>query len=92
MPKITFLPLHETVNVISGIDLVKACELNPHIPFKFGCRNGNCGTCLFKVIEGSDHLTKKTKEEQKTLLRLGKGKEYRLACQCAINGDIIAEV
>jgi ferredoxin len=88
MSKITFLVTGEIHDVPSGMDLLKAYQINPRIPFKFGCTLGNCGVCAIKIVSGAQCLSRMTKQEMITL----KDKTqdgYRLACQCAIEGDIV---
>lgn len=69
------------------IDLLQAYRLNPAIPLRFGCTQGKCGVCAFHAACGQEHLSPPTNQEKLTLKeRLNEG--YRLACQCAILGDI----
>lgn len=89
--KITFKNKVFTQEVYIGYELQKVHELYPELPLKFGCRRGECAVCAVNVVEGNHHLTKRTKEETATLARKGLPESYRLACQCAINGDIVIE-
>ncbi len=76
----------------TGNELLQAYRIDSSLPFKFGCCNGECGTCAFKVFEGDENLSKKTKQERKTLEVKGlESPPYRLACQCAILGDVVIE-
>lgn len=68
--------------------MLRIPHLNASMPLKFGCGKGNCGTCVIKVINGEENLSSKTKEEIATLDRLGVSSSYRLACQCAVKGDV----
>lgn len=80
MPVITFSsPLHKdkTVYAVAGSHKQTILELakEHHIPIDFGCGNGECGTCLVRVI----HVNKKktfghplTEREVKVLKELGK--------------------
>jgi ferredoxin len=55
----------------------------------FGCKVGACGACVIKVEEGVANLGIKEGEEQRFLETLGyPGIEFRLACQCRLNGDV----
>lgn len=92
MPKIFFKKQVLLQDLPAGIDLTKAYELYPNLPLKFGCRNGQCGVCAIRVLEGADNLTRKGSQEMKTLVSKDLSDDYRLACQCAINGDITVEV
>lgn len=91
MAKIKFISNDVAHNVPSGTDLLQAYRINPAIPLQFGCTQGACGTCAIKIIEGAEQMTKLTKQEVQTLRCKGLGEGYRLACQCAINGDITIE-
>ena len=55
----------------------------------FGCREGNCATCMIEVIEGMTNLNPPTDEEETTLLPEELDANIRLACQCvALRGRI----
>ncbi|WP_114809669.1 2Fe-2S iron-sulfur cluster-binding protein [Paraburkholderia kururiensis] len=55
----------------------------------FGCKAGACGTCVIKVEDGVANLGVKADEERNFLETLGyRGAEFRLACQCRLNGDV----
>lgn len=75
----------------NGIELLHAYKMNPLIPLKFGCTKGSCGTCKIKVIQGAENLSKRTKQEIETIKAKNLDESYRLACQCAIHGDIVIE-
>lgn len=90
MPKLTFLKQNFTVHLKAGTELVRLPYLSSECPIKFGCCQGTCGTCAIKVMEGEENLSPKTKQEEETLLRLHL-KGCRLACQCALKGDVVIE-
>ncbi len=48
--------------------------------------NGQCGTCVVEVIDGSEHLSPRTAAEERHLKK--KPDSYRLACQTKVMGDI----
>lgn len=56
----------------------------------FGCRDGNCATCMIKVNEGMENLNKVTEEEEMTLMPDELDDQLRLACQCVIKGGRIS--
>lgn len=88
MVKISFSPNEQNFHVPEGSELKELADL----PLTFGCRQGGCGVCAIQVIEGKKNLTKISKDEKKTLLKKGlSDKDYRLACQCALNGDVIIQ-
>jgi ferredoxin len=88
MPKLKFSCHGIEVSIPSGTELLDTARKNPELPLKFGCTRGECGVCAVKVVAGMEHLTKCSKQEQETLQRKGLGEDYRLACQCALNGDV----
>lgn len=66
-----------------GESIVAQCE-DSGVPF--ACTEGVCGTCVVEVIEGNDHLSPFTEEEEDFL---GNEGCERLACQCRIQkGDV----
>lgn len=88
MAIIKFLKSNKNYQVRSGIDLIKAAEIHPDMPIKFGCRNGQCGVCAVEIAKGEENLTKQSQDERELLRKKGLSLSFRLACQCALNGDI----
>lgn len=84
--KIHFLNSSQCIEANSGSTFLEVAD---RIPLKFGCKRGECGTCAIEVLEGAENLTKVTPEEVETLQRKGLGPGCRLACQCAVNGDVL---
>lgn len=91
MPKLTFVKNNLTFQLKEGTELVRVHYLDPSIPLKFGCRDGHCGTCAIKVVNGEENLSPKTKQEKTTIAKLGLSSSHRLACQCALKGDVIID-
>jgi ferredoxin len=72
----------ETAEVKDGQSIVDAAE-NFGVPF--GCSQGDCGTCIVEVVEGSDNLNTLQEAEKDFPLE----DNERLACQCVIkSGDV----
>ena len=88
MAKIKFLKEGITLEVSNGSELSTMCDRLPSLPLKLGCRQGECGMCMIEVDIGAHHLTKRSSQEISTLQRKNAGPNSRLACQCALNGDI----
>ncbi len=57
--------------------------------------HGTCGECRLLVKKGGENLSAKGIMEKLTLFRMlstvGHENEMRLACQCAVNGDVEVE-
>lgn len=60
---------------------------------EFGCRIGDCATCLATVKSGNEFLNEQNEKEKKALEIIGKegDKNLRLMCQCSIEkeGEIV---
>lgn len=70
------------VDVGSTIELV-AEQSGSSIPF--GCRDGECGTCVLQVVEGMEFLTPLNDKERKVLSLMPDHKlNSRLSCQMKI--------
>jgi ferredoxin len=91
LAKIHFLTKQSKYTVPDGSEFLEIEAQNQEIPLKFGCRKGNCGVCAIKIVEGDENLTKKSEHESDTLKRKNLTENYRLACQCALNGDVKIE-
>lgn len=87
MPKVTFLPGEEEVEVAAGEDiLAAAAKADIHINASCG-GDGTCGKCKVRV-KGAKVDTKAT--ARLTEEELAKG--YVLACQTAVRSDIIVKI
>ncbi len=54
----------------------------------FGCRDGECGTCIVEVESGMEYLSPVTDKEKKVLQNLGLTTEKtRLSCQMKIDSQ-----
>ncbi len=52
---------------------------------EFGCRVGDCGTCIAHVTSGMDKLNSKSEKEMHLLEMLGGNvAQLRLMCQCEV--------
>jgi ferredoxin len=88
MPEITFLPEEKRMKVKEGSEFVTFAD-EESFPIRFGCKIGNCGVCAIQVEKGMENLTKMDSHEKETILLKDLDPEtHRLACQCAINGNI----
>lgn len=80
------------VNVPEGMSLRKVADKSG-ASMEFGCRVGDCATCIAKVEEGEQLLNEVTEKEKAALKMLGADyAECRLMCQCSIEsqeGEIV---
>lgn len=56
----------------------------------FGCREGNCATCMVTINEGMEFLNKPTEEEEMSLMPDELEDSIRLACQCKVSGGRVS--
>jgi len=80
-----------SVNAKVGSTLQEVLEfVGSGLPF--GCKDGQCGTCIVEVVQGSEFLSPRTEKEKNVLKNVGESKPHaRLACQMHIlseNGHI----
>lgn len=93
MPKanVTFQDVNITVTVPAGTRLIEISE-KVGAGITYGCREGECGTCLMRIISGREYLTEPSILEDKVLKELMAGWQYRLACQAQVlGGDITVQ-
>ncbi len=90
MPKanVTFEDINVTVSVPAGTRVIEVSE-KVGAALTYGCREGECGTCIMKVTKGWDNLSEPSVLEDKVLRENMAGKHNRLACQAQVlGGDI----
>lgn len=85
--KVTFSDINLTVSVPIGSRVIEISE-KVGSNLIYGCREGDCGTCLMKVEDGWENLSTPTVVEEKVLRENQAGRHYRLACQAQVLGDI----
>jgi ferredoxin len=90
MPKLTFLKDNRSLQLKEGTELQRVPHIDATVPLKFGCCQGRCGTCAIKIAEGAQNLSPQTQQERNTLQQLGLS-SHRLACQCALKGDVVID-
>ncbi|MEZ5840221.1 MAG: 2Fe-2S iron-sulfur cluster-binding protein [Hyphomicrobiales bacterium] len=84
--KLTFTDIEVTVNVPAGTRVIEVSE-KVGAGIIYGCREGDCGTCLMRVESGMEFLSEPTALEDKVLKENMAGKDMRLACQAQVIGD-----
>jgi ferredoxin len=64
--KIKFADVNVTVTVPVGTRIIEISEkVGSYIAYN--CREGDCGSCLFTVLDGAEHLSKPSALENATL-------------------------
>ncbi len=64
-------------------------EAGEKIGIPFGCTEGNCGTCLVRIVKGQAGLNKYSDKEE----AFGLEEDERLTCQMRVlHGDVLVEV
>ncbi|WP_275451038.1 2Fe-2S iron-sulfur cluster binding domain-containing protein [Ferriphaselus sp. R-1] len=58
----------------------------------YGCREGECGTCMMRIVSGMEHMSERSVLEDQVLQENMAGRNHRLACQAQVlGGDIIVK-
>lgn len=84
---LTFKDIGLTVSVPVGVRVIEISE-KVGAGIVYGCREGDCGTCMMKVEEGWENLSTPSIIEDKVLRDNLAGRHYRMACQAQIIGDV----
>jgi ferredoxin len=74
------------INVKEGATIQDIVEASGSA-LPFGCRDGECGTCVVEVVQGMEFLSEKTEKEFKVLKEICSGTctpNSRLSCQMKI--------
>lgn len=91
MPKVTIKTDKMTIDVPENYALIDMCE-DYDTSILFGCRDGACGACMVRILEGDTNLTPMKDDERDFLETMAAQENERLACQCRVKGDVILEV
>ncbi len=85
---LTFSDIDLTVRVPAGSRIIEISErVGSGVPY--GCREGDCGTCIVRVEEGWRNLSEPSVLERKILKDNTAGRHERLACQAQVlEGEI----
>ena len=93
MPKanVTFERSGTTVTVPAGTRLIEISE-QVGASITYGCREGECGTCIMKIVSGMEHMSPRSMLEDKVLQENMASSHERLACQAQVlGGDIVVK-
>jgi ferredoxin len=90
MPKaqVTFEDIGITVTVPAGTRLIEVSE-QVGAGITYSCREGECGTCMMKIVSGMENLAERSVLEDKVLQENLAGRNNRLACQAQVLGGEI---
>lgn len=86
--QLTFTDVDLTVNVPAGTRIIEISE-KIGAGITYGCREGDCGTCLTRVLEGAENLSEPSALELRVLKENLAGHDDRLACQCQVLGGAV---
>jgi len=86
---VTFEDINVTVSVPAGTRIIEISE-KVGAGITYGCREGDCGTCIMKVTSGWNNLTEPSVLEDKILRENYAGRHFRLACQAQVLGGEIS--
>jgi ferredoxin len=86
--KLTFTDVALTVNVPAGTRIIEISE-KIGSGITYGCREGECGTCITRIVEGQENLSEPSALETRVLKDNLAGRNDRLACQCQVLGGVV---
>jgi ferredoxin len=86
--KVTFEDVGVTVTVPAGTRLIEVSE-KVGAGITYGCREGECATCITKVISGHEFLAAPSVLEHQVLKDNMAPRHHRLACQAQVLGGEI---
>ena len=91
MPKVTITTDDMTIDVPANYPMINMCEEHD-TSILFGCRDGACGACMIRVLDGAQNLSPMKEDEKDFLETMAAEPNERLACQCKVLGDVKLEV
>ena len=91
MPRVTFMPVGQTFEVVSGTTILVSAIQNG-LQLRHDCTEAICGTDRVKILAGQEHLSEKDENEELTLEMMNAGPSERLACVARIVGDVTVQV
>ncbi len=87
MATVVLLDDNLRIKAPSGTTLRRIAEKSG-ASMEFGCRVGDCTTCVAHVRSGMDYLNQKNAKEERALSLLESDiRDLRLMCQCTILSD-----
>ena len=87
--KVTFQDIGVSVTVPAGTRLIEVSE-KVGAGITYGCREGECCTCLTKIVAGHENLAAPSFLEDQVLKDNLAPRHHRLACQAQVlKGDVV---
>ncbi len=83
--ELTFTDINKTVSVTTGTRVIDVSEKEGS-GIVYGCKEGDCGTCIMDVIDGWENLSQPSVVEDRILRENAAGRHQRLACQAQVLG------
>jgi len=91
MAKVHITTDKKTFDVAENYPMIDMCE-DYDTSILFGCRDGACGACMIRVVQGAENLSPMQDHERDFLETMAAEPNERLACQCRVFGDVTIEV
>ncbi len=88
--QVRFLPEDLLVEAPAGTPLQAIADASG-ADITFGCRNGSCGTCRVRILQGLEHCSPMGPEERDFLRGMEAPPDQRLACQFSVTGNVDIE-
>lgn len=85
---LTFADVNMTVEVPGGTRIIDMSE-KVGAGMTYGCREGECGTCLTHIVEGDENLSEISALEARVLRENMAGRHDRLACQARVLRGVV---
>ena len=88
---VTFEDIGVTVTVPAGTRLIEVSE-KIGAGITYGCREGECATCMTRVVSGHENLAAPSVLEEQVLKDNLAPRHHRLACQAQVlGGEIVVK-
>ena len=89
--KVTFADVGVTLSVPAGTRLIEVSE-KVGAGITYGCREGDCCTCLTEIVSGQENLAAPSVLEDQVLKDNLAPRHTRLACQAQVlGGEIVVK-
>ncbi len=89
--KVTFSDVGVTLTVPAGTRLIEVSE-KVGAGITYGCREGECATCMTEVVSGAENLAAPSVLEDQVLKDHLAPRQARLACQAQVlGGEIVVK-